>query len=89
LWRYAFQSPIVHAWRLVNGKLVKVNLFNTSHIPRRNLAAADGDDESAAAMPLLYIGTYNNQLYIQVVSFLHSLLLKVVFYVSFLLIAEF
>ena len=39
LWRHAFTSPIVHAWRLINGKLTKINLFNNAHIPRRDLVS--------------------------------------------------
>ena len=48
LWRHTFPSPIVHAWRLVNGKLTKVNLFNNAHIPRRDLVSCrDGTNYKA------------------------------------------
>jgi hypothetical protein len=61
LWRHSFASPIVHAWKLSDGKLTKMNLFSNNHIPHRNLP----DDETASTMPLIYIGSYKNQLYIQ------------------------
>ena len=34
-WSQNFGAPIVHAWRITNGKLVKVDLFSSSAIPDR------------------------------------------------------
>ena len=34
-WSQKFDAPIVHAWRVSKGKLVKVDLFSSSAIPDR------------------------------------------------------
>ena len=34
IWKKQFGSPIVHAWKVVGGKMYKVNLFSSSHIPK-------------------------------------------------------
>ena len=56
-WKRKFETPIVHAWRVVDGKMYKVNLFSSSHIPK----STEGDGRS----PVLYIGSFDKQLYIQ------------------------
>ncbi len=40
-----------------------MNLFSNSHIPRRDLSPSE--DTAEDLRPLLYLGTYKNQLYIQ------------------------
>ena len=47
----------VHAWKLENGQLVAINLFSNSHLPKL--------DEDSKSDPTLYIGSYQQQLYIQ------------------------
>ncbi len=63
-WKHHFEHPIVHAWQLVRGKLVKVDLFSHGAIPQKmpNLDAESSADNDS---PLLYIGRHQNQLYIQ------------------------
>ena len=34
IWKQNFKSPIVHAWKLVKGQLVPIDLFSNSHLPR-------------------------------------------------------
>ncbi len=63
-WKHSFDVPIVHAWQMVGGKLVKVDLFSTSALPEKT-PGLEGENEDGQA-PLLYIGRHNNQLYIQV-----------------------
>ena len=67
LWQTHFASPIVHAWRLVKGQLVPVNLFSNSHLPKINTgnSADEGGGSQMSTDPSLYIGSYNQQLYIQ------------------------
>ena len=48
----------VHAWKLINGDLVAVDLFSNSHLPK-------SDFENGNSDPSLYIGSYQKQLYIQ------------------------
>jgi len=65
-WKKKFQSPIVNAWKIVNKKLVPVNLFGKKHIPEKvPFGSIDDDDDDDEVSPLLYIGQHNNQLYIQ------------------------
>ena len=56
-WKHNFKSPIVHAWKLERGQLIPINLFSNTHLPK-----SSHDDKSD---PTLYIGSYNQQLYIQ------------------------
>lgn len=62
-WKHQFKAPIVHAWHLRRGKLHKVDLFSSSSIPEKK-PELEGDDQSFQK-PLLYVGTYNKQVYIQ------------------------
>ena len=62
-WSRKFSAPIVHAWRLKNGRAVKIDLFSSSSIPDK-MPSAD-DSNFHVQTPLLYIGTHNKQLYIQ------------------------
>ena len=48
----------VHAWKLINGDLVAIDLFSNSHLPK-------SDFENGNSDPSLYIGSYQKQLYIQ------------------------
>lgn len=68
-WKRKFQSPIVNAWKIVNKKLVPVNLFGKENIPEKvPVGSIDDDDDmddDEDLAPLLYIGQHNNQLYIQ------------------------
>lgn len=63
-WSHKFNSPIVHAWRVVGGKVVKVDLFSSSALPPRQPVSLD-DPNFHVQTPLLYIGSHNKQLYIQ------------------------
>jgi len=58
IWKQMFNSPIVHAWKLINGDLVAIDLFSNSHLPK-------SDFENGNSDPSLYIGSYQKQLYIQ------------------------
>ena len=66
-WRRKFEAPIVHAWRIRNGRAVPIDLFSTSSMPDKMPSI---EEEVTADFhvqtPLLYIGTHNRQLYIQV-----------------------
>ncbi len=63
-WRHRFDTPIVHAWQVVNGnKLIKVDLLSSSASPQRGESIEDA--EFNLQSPMLYIGTYKKQLYIQ------------------------
>ena len=48
----------MHAWKLINGDLVAIDLFSNSHLPK-------SDFENGNSDPSLYIGSYQKQLYIQ------------------------
>ena len=63
-WRSKFDAPIVHAWRIRNGRVVPIDLFSTSSMPDKMPSADDANFH--VQTPLLYIGTHNKQLYIQV-----------------------
>ena len=66
IWSHKFNTPIVQAWRLIDGKMYKVNLFSSSHIPQHVEAEVEGSaDESASGNAALYVGTFQDQLYIQ------------------------
>eukprot|EP00096_Caligus_rogercresseyi_P012494 TRINITY_DN5246_c0_g1_i2.p1 TRINITY_DN5246_c0_g1~~TRINITY_DN5246_c0_g1_i2.p1 ORF type:complete len:934 (-),score=274.94 TRINITY_DN5246_c0_g1_i2:55-2856(-) len=54
-WKQKFDVPIVHVWRLRDGVLSKVDLFSDGSLPS---AAKEGS-------PSLYVGSFENQLYIQ------------------------
>ena len=69
-WKRQFDAPIVHAWRVVRGKLVKVDLFSSGAIPQKvpaaNIEGTSGEDGGEGGeSPLLYSGKHNNMLYIQ------------------------
>ena len=67
-WRRKFDAPIVHAWRIRNGRAVPIDLFSTSSMPDKMPSIEDELDMAAdfhVQTPLLYIGTHNRQLYIQ------------------------
>jgi len=59
-WSRNFKSPIVHAWHLVGGRLVKVDLFSSSALPNKRK-----NEDGLQPPPALYVGTHNRQLYIQ------------------------
>ena len=66
IWSHKFNTPIVQAWRLVNGKMYKVNLFSNSHIPGHLDSDIEGSTgESVTGNAALYVGTFQDQLYIQ------------------------
>ena len=66
IWSHKFNTPIVQAWRLIDGKMYKVNLFSNSHIPEHIDSDIEGSSEEAAAgNAALYVGSFQNQLYIQ------------------------
>ena len=66
IWSHKFNTPIVQAWRLVDGKMYKVNLFSNSHIPEHNESEVEGSsEENTVGNAALYVGSFQNQLYIQ------------------------
>ena len=66
IWSHKFNTPIVQAWRLIDGKMYKVNLFSNSHIPDHIDSDVEGSsEESATGNAALYVGSFQNQLYIQ------------------------
>ena len=64
-WRRKFDAPIVHAWRIRNGRLASIDLFSTSSMPDKMPSIEEEDANFHVQTPLLYIGTHNRQLYIQ------------------------
>lgn len=59
-WNIKFDSPIVNMWHYEAGKLDQVNLFNRDTIDIKGILIDQNFKE-----PDFYIGSYNNQLYIQ------------------------
>lgn len=69
-WKQTFKSPIVHAWTLQGSHLRPVDLFSNKHLPEVKSDHQDKKD------PALYIGSYNQQLYIQESDFQRKSLAK-------------
>eukprot|EP00094_Tigriopus_californicus_P003984 TCALIF_03837-PA protein Name:"Similar to EIF2AK3 Eukaryotic translation initiation factor 2-alpha kinase 3 (Homo sapiens)" AED:0.07 eAED:0.07 QI:0/0.66/0.5/1/0.66/0.5/4/176/987 len=61
VWKRDFQTPIVHAWEIRNGKLFKIDLFSTSAFP----STPQGEVLVEGRDPLMYVASHNKQLYIQ------------------------
>lgn len=65
LWQHKFDFPIVNAWRFEEGKLAKVDLFQSLHwmydkdtMPNYSTITRNN--------PAIYVGLFNKQLYVQV-----------------------
>jgi len=65
LWQHKFESPVVHVWQLIDGKLVPLNLFGSESVPAIEGQPSNDELPSAVASPLLYVGIHNQQLYVQ------------------------
>ncbi|XP_045123041.1 eukaryotic translation initiation factor 2-alpha kinase 3-like isoform X2 [Portunus trituberculatus] len=80
LWQQKLTSPVVSAWRVLQGKLEEVDLFSTSSIPAlspdKNTPGSGtvrepggggggGGGGSGEKQPALYVGVHQQQLYIQ------------------------
>ncbi|KAI2811809.1 Eukaryotic translation initiation factor 2-alpha kinase 3 [Blomia tropicalis] len=66
-WNFKFDSPIVNMWHYIDGQLESVNLFDRQTIDIRSFNNQLNYEHSSDYLmePDFYIGTYNNQLYIQ------------------------
>lgn len=60
IWTHKFDSPVVSAWRLDQGKLELLDLFGGNHA-----VPTDSDDDPVPNSPALYVGMHKKQLYIQ------------------------
>lgn len=60
VWSHKFNSPVVSAWRLDQGKLELLDLFGGTQDQ-----TSDIGDDPIPNSPALYIGMHNKQLYIQ------------------------
>jgi hypothetical protein len=57
-WSHKFATPIVHAWHVVNGKVIKVDLFSSSRLPTPQQQALPGGDQSAEDAPVSETSAY-------------------------------
>ena len=57
---FDFKVPIANAWLVSKGKLVPINLFNS-----KNLAPGARSASTSSSKFLTYIGSFNNQYYLQ------------------------
>lgn len=66
-WQHKFEAAIANTWRLKNGKLSEIDLFNSEIVP--TLGQSEGfhefETDGGTNTPVLYLGTYNKQLYVQ------------------------
>lgn len=60
VWTHKFDSPVVSAWRLDQGKLELLDLFGGNQA-----MPTDNDDDPVPNSPALYVGMHKKQLYIQ------------------------
>lgn len=58
-WEHNFDSPIVHAWKVVNEELQTLDIFEN-----RYHSNVDCDEEESEAKRMVYIGSFNDQLFI-------------------------
>nr|CAH0105848.1 unnamed protein product [Daphnia galeata] len=75
LWKYKFESPVVHVWKLIECKFIHINfvegnltpldLFNPNFVPALESQPNMYEDLEAVTTPLLYVGIHNHQLYVQ------------------------
>ncbi|XP_074642739.1 eukaryotic translation initiation factor 2-alpha kinase-like [Tubulanus polymorphus] len=66
IWKHKFDKPIAKAWTLKNGILEEVSMFDYRHVSalaERNIKT--GAIEELPSQPLLYLGSYDNQMYVQ------------------------
>lgn len=64
-WQHKFETSIASSWILENGKLTEVDLFNNQIIPILGLHDSFEENELDSNSPVLYVGTFNQQLYVQ------------------------
>ena len=60
LWKHTFSSAIVSAWYLSDGHLQRLDMFDASKVP-----ALGKDKKSASSGDVVYMGSFNKQVYIQ------------------------
>lgn len=77
IWQQKLTSPVVSAWRVLEGELEEVDLFSTSSIPALNPDQGirePGPKETGGSekQPALYVGVHRKQLYIQQSSGMHT-----------------
>ncbi|XP_042238217.1 eukaryotic translation initiation factor 2-alpha kinase-like isoform X2 [Homarus americanus] len=71
IWQQKLTSPVVNAWRVLEGELEQVDLFSTSSVPALNPDTGlpdtqrESDEEDQQLQPALYVGVHQKQLYIQ------------------------
>ncbi|XP_064118578.1 eukaryotic translation initiation factor 2-alpha kinase 3-like [Macrobrachium nipponense] len=71
VWQQKLTSPVVNAWKVVNGELEQIDLFSTNSVPAltpdnglpdSHYRPQGADDHK---QPALYVGVHQKQLYIQ------------------------
>ncbi|XP_077865533.1 eukaryotic translation initiation factor 2-alpha kinase 3-like [Saccoglossus kowalevskii] len=67
LWKHKLSSPIASAWSLEDGDVMNVNLFEANTIPALSMGAEKNpvNDVLDFMQPVLYMGMYHEQCYIQ------------------------
>ncbi|XP_045613966.2 eukaryotic translation initiation factor 2-alpha kinase [Procambarus clarkii] len=69
IWQEKLASPVVNAWRILDGELEPVDLFSTSTVPALNpntdYSGAQHEIKNEEPQPAMYVGVHQKQLYIQ------------------------
>ncbi|XP_053629408.2 eukaryotic translation initiation factor 2-alpha kinase 3 isoform X2 [Cherax quadricarinatus] len=70
IWQQKLTSPVVNAWKMLDGELESVDLFSTSSVPALNPNTGYPDaqhksENEEQEQPALYVGVHQKQLYIQ------------------------
>ncbi|XP_033125480.1 eukaryotic translation initiation factor 2-alpha kinase 3-like [Anneissia japonica] len=65
LWSHEFPSAIAQAWTLQDGEIELINLFDGTHIPAIASEHSTFLPPQVQPQPMMYLGTYKNQLYAQ------------------------
>ncbi|XP_071513696.1 eukaryotic translation initiation factor 2-alpha kinase-like [Panulirus ornatus] len=69
IWQQKLTSPVVNAWRILDGELEQVDLFSMNSVPAlspdTNLPNSQLKDGEEQEQPALYVGVHQKQLYIQ------------------------
>ena len=60
LWKHTFSAAISSAWVVLNNRLQKLDMFDASKIP-----ALGKDDNAAPSSDVIYMGTFDKQIYVQ------------------------
>ncbi|XP_071947965.1 eukaryotic translation initiation factor 2-alpha kinase 3-like [Antedon mediterranea] len=65
LWVHEFDSAIAQAWSLNDGQFDQIDMFDSNHIPAISTEQSSYLPPHIQPQPMMYLGTYKNQLYAQ------------------------